>query len=267
MKTVTTLQDNPAKYGAVSGSPHLNHASLNARLVSLCLKGLGTSDAADRSRDVLEVGAGHGGFTVHVLAAGYSVVATEVSRALVGELEEQFGTNPGFAALYDADGSLNVLNNRRFSGVLYASVLHHIPDYESAIRRVCKRHLLVGGALVTVQDPLWYPSIGRFTRVVSGLAYFAWRIGQGNYLRGLRTRARRAVGQFDVSDPSDTVEYHVVRRGVDERSLELLLSDLFETVTTVRYWSTQSPFWQRLGEMMGLQNTFAFVATEYRDAS
>ena len=215
-------------------------------------------------REILEVGAGHGGFTEHVLAQGFMVVATEMSGPSVQSLQTRFGMNPSFQVLADPDGSLNVLGGRKLSGILYASVLHHIPDYQSAVRLACMRHLREGGMVVSIQDPLWYPTSGRLTRVAARAAYYWWRLGQGGYMRGLGTITRRVRGVFDESNPSDMVEYHVVRRGVNQHALEGQLAPEFESVFLTAYWSTQSSLWQHLGELCGLRNTFALVAVGYR---
>jgi len=69
---------------------------------------------------------------------------------------------------------------------------------------------------------------------------------------------------FDATNPSDTVEYHVVRNGVDHERVRSLLAARFEEVTLIPYWSTQSRAGQRLGEALGIYNTFCSVALGYR---
>ena len=96
------------------------------------------------------------------------------------------------------------------------------------------------------------------------LAYLAWRLGQGNYARGLRTRWRRVRGVYSSSEPSDFEEYHVVRDGVDAQALCELLTPLFKEVRVVEYWSTQSPAFQWMGERLRLRSTFGVVALDRR---
>lgn len=59
-------------------------------------------------------------------------------------------------------------------------------------------------------------------------------------------------------------EYHVVRQGVDEQALVTFLTTAFSHVDVLRYWSTQAAPLQRLGEKLGLRNTFGIEATGRR---
>ena len=196
-----------------------------------------------------------------LLAYGCAVTATEMSRSSLDVLRDRYGNNDRFTAVLDPDGSFGGLDNRVYGLVLFASVLHHIPDYRAAIDSAATR-VLPGGSIVTLQDPLWYPTLRRSYAVLSRLGYIWWRLGQGNYRRGLATRWRRARGVYDETSPSDVVEYHVVRQGVDQRLVQGVLASKFKSVRLIPYWSTQSPLWQRVGEAAGATNTFACVATD-----
>jgi 2-polyprenyl-6-hydroxyphenyl methylase / 3-demethylubiquinone-9 3-methyltransferase len=254
---------HPRGHDYRAGSPHLQHRHLYARLlghVQATVAGLnGTFDDVG----VLDVGAGHGSFSGPLLALGCRVTATEMSRPSVDHLVASYAHEPNFSAVHDTDGSLAVLGDRRFSLLLYASVLHHIPDYVSSVRAAVRDHLESGGAVLTFQDPLWYPRLGVVARTVSGVAYFSWRLTQGNLKRGIATRWRRIRGQYREDEPSDMVEYHVTRAGVDEEALAAELSRYFNDVVMFTYWSTQSSVWQRIGERWGLINTFGVRATGY----
>jgi hypothetical protein len=172
-----------------------------------------------------------------------------------------YGGNDRFSAVHDPDGTLGTLDGRTYGLVLFASVLHHIPDYRAAIDAAAAR-VAPGGAIVTLQDPLWYPTLGRADVLLSQVSYLWWRIGQGNYRRGVRARWRRVRGTFDETSPSDMLEYHVVRQGVNQDIVHDTLASQFKDVRLIRYWSTQSRVWQRLGDIAGATNTFASVATE-----
>jgi hypothetical protein len=97
---------------------------------------------------------------------------------------------------------------------MFVSVLHHIPDYMSFLKKASQR-ITTGGALLTLQDPAWY-SRHRVAHHPEQAAYFGWRLTQGNYISGLRTRLRRMRGLIDEKNPSDMVEYHVIRNGMDD---------------------------------------------------
>jgi hypothetical protein len=54
----------------------------------------------------------------------------------------------------------------------------------------------------------------------------------------------------------------VVRQGVNQDIVHDALASQFKEVRLIRYWSTQSRIWQRLGDIAKAKNTFASVATE-----
>lgn len=256
--SVQSLQENTfnATYDYRAGSPHLAHYQLYEPLVSQVLRRFQLLARRGLDPTVLEIGAGHGGYTEPVLAAGGEVTATEMSRASLARLEARFGSNEDFRGAFDTDGSLAVLGDDQFSMVLCASVLHHIPDYLGFVRHVVSRHLTAGGTFLSFQDPLWYASVPRTTRLFDRFAYFSWRATRGNYRTGASTLLRRLRGVYDQSNPADMVEYHVVRDGVDQEALAAMLSTEFEEVEIATYWSTPATVWQRAGHCAGLRNTF-----------
>jgi len=246
-----------------AGAPHLTNRKLHGQLVSEAITALGDLVARNLPRTVLEVGAGDGAFTEPILAAGFHTTATEMSRPSVTELKKRFALNPEFCAEFDPDGSLRVLGEQRFGLILYTAVLHHIPDYISALVSAIRDHLLEGGALVSLQDPMWYPGLRWKDWLADNASYFIWRLGQGDYLRGAKTRLRRAFGILSETEPADMVEYHVVRSGVDQTKILKVANSIFESVRLIPYWSTQSALLQTAGERLGVKNTFAIVALGY----
>lgn len=242
------------------GSPHLTHWHLYDQLVALLLRAVRDLERRQMPLTVLEIGAGHGGYTESALASGCSVTATEMSRPSLQTLKERFGTNERFSAVFDSDGSLAAVGDQRFSLILCSSVLHHIPDYLGFVEDSCATHLAPGGSFLSMQDPLWYPTLGGATRTLSRAAYLSWRLTRGNYYRGVRTLGRRIRRVYDEQDPSDSVEYHVVRKGVNEHAVVDSLHLRFAEVRLIRYWSTQARTWQRLGDLTKLHNTFAVEA-------
>ena len=247
-------------YDYEHGSPHLSHPSLRKEVVSrirdLVARQL---ERAGRCR-VLEVGAGHGAFTDHVLAMGADVTITEMSRPSLELLRARYAYNPRVTLTHDADGEAIFRSNATYDLVLCVSVLHHIPDYERFVRRAVEV-IEPGGAFASFQDPLWYPrrtaSDVRFDRAL----YFVWRLRQGELRRGIATRVRRARGIYDEANPADMVEYHVVRQGVDEELLTEIMRPRFVDVSLWRYFSTQGRWLQRLGERVGRPTTFGLIAT------
>ena len=256
-----------AAYDYRSGSPHLKHPQLYDRFCHLLREEVRRVAKLELPMTVLEIGAGDGAFVEPLLATGAAVTGTEMSRPSIEALESRFATNGSFEAVFDPDGSLAELGDQRFAIILYASVLHHIPDYLSAIANACDRHLLPGGTALSLQDPLWYPSLARGVQAASEGMYLTWRVTRGDFLRGLATRARRARNDLREDQPGDMVEYHVVRNGVDQEAVRTLLEPRFEKVTVTSYWSTQASLWQSVGERLDLRNTFAVQARGHQSRS
>lgn len=243
------------------GSPHLSHLELHDRLIEV-LRGV-IQRLADQGLPlrVLEVGAGHGGFTESALAMGCEVTAVDISGPSVDELRRRFGTNPKFRAIHDPDGALRDIDSD-YSLLMFVSVLHHIPDYMSFLKEACQR-ITDGGALLTLQDPLWY-SRHRTAHRADQAAYFVWRLGQGDLSKGIQTRLRRFRGILDDTEPSDMVEYHVIRDGVDEEKILFFANSAFSETSLVKYWSNQLGLAQRLGDQLGLHAYFGIIANGYK---
>jgi SAM-dependent methyltransferase len=242
------------------GSPHLSHPGLYDRLVEV-LRGTiqGLADQGMPLR-VLEVGAGHGGFTELALAMGCEVAAVDMSKPSVDELRHRFGTNPKFRAAHDPDGTLRDMDDD-YSLIMFVSVLHHIPDYMTCLEMACHR-IAKGGSLLTLQDPLLY-SRHRAAHRVDQAAYFAWRLSQGNLSKGMQTRLRRIRGILDETDPGDMVEYHVIRDGVDEEKILSFAKKEFSEASLLTYWSSQLRLGQRLGDQLDLRDYFGVIAKGY----
>jgi phospholipid N-methyltransferase len=242
------------------GSAHLTHRELHQQLVAAIKNALTDVVARNLPRTVLEIGAGDGAFTEAILAAGFRTTATEMSRPSLSRLKARFDLNPEFCAVFDPNGSLDVLGTQRFALIVCIAVLHHIPDYISALVSAIRDHLLEGGALVCFHEPMWYPTQPRKDWLIDKASYFIWRLGQGNYLQGAKTRFRRAFGVLSESEPADMVEYHVVRSGVDQTKILEMANSVFESVCLIRYWSTCSRLLQTGGERLGVRNKFGIIA-------
>jgi SAM-dependent methyltransferase len=242
------------------GSPHLSHLALHDRLVEMLRGIVRRIDDQGLPLRVLEIGAGHGGFTESALAMGCDVTAVDMSGPSIEELRRRFGTNPKLKSVYNPDGTLRDVDSD-YSLLMVVSALHHIPDYISFLREASQR-LAPGGALLTLQDPTWYPR-HRTSHYVEQMTYFAWRLAQGKPLRGLQTRLRRIRGVFDETNPSDMVEYHIVRNGVDEEMVRSFAREEFSEVELIPYWSSHLGVAQHLGDRLGMHSSFGIVAHGY----
>lgn len=244
------------------GSPHLSDARLRQQLDAQLLAAVrGLADRGLPLR-VLEIGAGHGGFTEPVLAAGAKVTAVDMSRPALELLQSKYGTNPNLTTVFSEDGGLDGAGDGH-TLLLCASVLHHIPDYVTFLKEALT-HLQPGASVLTFQDPLWYPRLPRGVHALDRAAYFAWRIPQGNLLRGAASVFRRNTGRFSEDKPGDMVEYHVVRQGVDEKAVVDLLEPSFERVELRPYWSNQLRLAHNAGRRFRLANCFGVFAEGLR---
>jgi SAM-dependent methyltransferase len=255
-------QFHPEHHDYKSGSPHLKHDHLYQFFVRTIRSELSRQGSV-LNRSVLEIGAGDGAFVEPLLAAGATVTVTEMSRPAIAVLRDKFGSNPNFTVHFDPCGDLNALESQRFDMILYASVLHHIPDYHMAMTSAVSRHLVRGGVVMSLQDPMLSSTITPSTKRWDRATYLFWRLNKGSYLQGAMTRIRRIRGVFDPSNPIDMAEYHAVRNGVDQLKLSAWLSDHFAEVELCTYWTSQSTVGQRLGEQLGLKNTFMLVGRNY----
>jgi SAM-dependent methyltransferase len=242
------------------GSPHLAHAPLRDRISDDIRASIQATLATKGSCRVLEVGAGHGTFSQIAANLGAQATITEMSEASAAELRRRFAGRPGITVVHDHDGAQVFDLEPGFDLALYISVIHHIPDYLDHLSRVVDL-LAPGAAMITYQDPTWYPRRHRRDHWGERAAYLSWRVTQGNLLRGATTTARRLRGVLDESNPSDMVEYHVVRHGVDQDAIMALLTPRFDAVTLHTYWSSQGGVQHRLGQRLGLRNTFGILAS------
>lgn len=248
-----------AGYDYIDGSPHLKHGQLFRALTSRIDDHITRAAKAPHAK-VLEIGAGDGSMTVHLLKQGHAVTATDLSGASVESMRARFADTDRFRAFHDHEGDLAVLpSDERYDVVLFASVLHHIPDYLGAISSAFP-FLTPNGSLVAIQDPLWYPRLSRANIALGEFSYLTWRVTRGDLTNGIRTRLRRRFKGLSEEARGDVIEYHVVRDGVDEEAVAALLATEFDSVETLKYWSTQGTLQQRLGERLGLFNTFAIFA-------
>jgi SAM-dependent methyltransferase len=247
----------------VGGAPHLRHPSLRRLYRSLAERALALAREAGEPVTALDLGAGEGSATLPLLELGARVTAMDVSRGQLDGLLRRVGDDR--AALETRVGDVSALldeasrREERWGLGVANSFLHHVPDYLDLVRRVTGV-LRPGGVFLSFQDPLRYATLPAGTRAFAGAGYLAWRLGRGDLLGGAARRLRRTVGVYRDDGPEDRAEYHVIRGGVDQDALVDLLGSAGYEVEVVRYFSSQGAAWQRLGERLRLENTFALLA-------
>ena len=247
----------------IDEAPHLKHESLRrfyGELTADVLRRLSKDSTETR---VLDLGAGEGSVTLRFLEMGSRVTAVDSSERQLSYLRSRATAYADNLVVHHGD-VFEVLRHERHTGktfdlIVSNSFLHHIPDYQVLVREASGL-LEPNGILFTFQDPLRYSTLGLPVRAFTGAAYFSWRVLKPDVIRGLGRRIRRMFGVYRPDCPEDNAEYHVVRNGVDHDLIAGTLRDAGMRVEIVRYFSTQSPFWQRLGARLGISNTFAIIA-------
>ena len=257
------MYDSKATREYIDGAPHIQHYTLRSLYGKLVVTVYDFAATYTHTPEVLDLGAGEGSVTLPFLELGAKVTAVDISESQARALQAKCANRTEKLEVrcqdvFDAIKSIQ-LEGRQYDIIVANSFLHHVPDYLSLIRQaaaILSRH----GQLFSFQDPLRYDSVGRFTMIFSTLAYFSWRIFKGDIIGGLKRRIRRARGIYLEDCPQDNIEYHAVRGGVDQDAIHELFEQLGFECDIIRYFSTQSRIWQRMGSALGIKNTFAVVA-------
>jgi 2-polyprenyl-6-hydroxyphenyl methylase / 3-demethylubiquinone-9 3-methyltransferase len=244
----------------VAASPHLTHPMVCALYASLVNRAFNTAKKYSSMPRVLDLGAGEGSATLPFLELGAHVTAVDISESQLAVLAQKCGPFAARLRVYREDIN-QILEDKKeqYDIVVMNSFVHHIPDYLAVFHKsiaILRPH----GLIFTFQDPLRYDTLGRGSFCFSMGAYFFWRLFRGNYLQGLRTRIRRLQGIYIPGSKEDDAEYHVTRNGVDQDAIARLFASEGFTCEIVRYFSTQSSIFQRLGSFWGTKNTFAVIA-------
>jgi SAM-dependent methyltransferase len=244
----------------VSASPHLTHPIVRDLYKNLVTRTFNTAKKYANTPRVLDLGAGEGSATLPFLELGAHVTAVDISESQLAVLVQKSGQFATRLRVYHED--INEIlegNKERYDIVVMNSFVHHIPDYLAVFQKSIAI-LRPNGLIFSFQDPLRYDTLGRGSLYFSMVGYFFWRLFQGNYLQGLRTRIRRLRGIYVPGSKEDDAEYHVTRNGVDQDAIAQLLESESFTCEIIRYFSTQSSIFQRLGFFLGIENTFAIIA-------
>jgi SAM-dependent methyltransferase len=240
-------------------APHLRHATIQALYSSLLTTAFST--VKKQCPKVLDLGAGEGSFTLPFLQLGAEVVAVDISERQLQLLSEKCAPFSRHLVLRCEDVAVVLSKGIQdtYDIVVANSLLHHIPDYMQIVDRAAHA-LREGGCFICFQDPMWKPSMRWSDRLLSSIAYDWWRLGQGDVLRGTGRRLRRMFGHYSSASVHDNVEYHAVRQGVDQHAIVRLLSARGFRCRLMEYCSFHSDRLQRLGERLGVHNTFGILA-------
>jgi len=253
--------DNVDEREYKNGAPHLKHESIGRIYRSLVASALDHVGQDSKTVEVLELGAGSGLASDPWFKPGVRLTAVDSSEPMLRDLVKR-------AAGFDVEprpvvaDALDYLEStdETFDIVTHVSMIHHVPDYLHLLARSAA-HVRAGGCLLTFQDPLRYDKVAFHHHLIDRASYFAWRVGQGNVKRGLKTRWRRLRGVYSANEVVDFEDYHVVRDGVDSAAIINLLKDSFTQVEAISYWSTYSRILQSFGEHLRLVSSFGILAS------
>ncbi len=244
----------------IDGAPHLKHREIQDLYARLVVQVYDRARLSADEPSVLDLGAGEGSATLPFLALGARVTAVDISETQLSRLRAKCESHAKRLEVRCGD----VYEILRSPGepcdvVVVNSFLHHLPDYIGLIEQ-CVRLLKPGGQFFCFQDPLRYDTIGLFTRAFSRIGYLSWRVLKGDVVGGTKRLLRRSVVGLSDDNPEDMVEYHVMRNGLDQEAVVNTLEEAGLACEVIKYYSTQSRLFQRLGDGMGLANTFAVIA-------
>jgi SAM-dependent methyltransferase len=245
----------------VNGAPHLKHASIATIYKSIVDSAIARVGRDSRTISVLELGAGNGLASIPWFERQVRMTAVDSSESMLrglGRRAAAYGLSP-VTVTSDAVEFLNS-TDESFDVITHVSMIHHVPDYQRLLSLSAAR-VSAGGCLITFQDPLRYDHMPSGHHLIERASYFAWRAGQGNVKRGLKTRWRRLRGVYSPTEVVDFEDYHVVRSGVDSAQIVTLLKASFAEVDVIPYWSTYSRRLQALGERFHVFSSFGILAS------
>ena len=248
----------------IDGAPHIKHSSLRKLYGKLLVRIFDSAKKHTKIPKVLDLGAGEGSVTLPFLELGAKVVAVDISDSQLDALKTKC-RHLGEMLEVRCEDINDILINKseKYDIIVVNSFLHHVPDYVGMIIEavtVLNPH----GQFFSFQDPLRYDSVGKTTMMFSKLAYFSWRVFKGDVIDGLKRRLRRAHGIYLEDSIHDNAEYHITRNGVDQEAIYEMFKEHGFDCDIVSYFSTQSRFFQLIGAVLGIKNTFAVIAQKHQ---
>jgi 2-polyprenyl-3-methyl-5-hydroxy-6-metoxy-1,4-benzoquinol methylase len=245
----------------VDGTPHIKHPQLHQFYITTVSKVFEYANRFTTIPRVLDLGAGEGSATLPFLELGARVTAVDISENQLEELRNKCQQQYGDRLIVKCQDIYDSLSNSQdqYDIIVASSFLHHIPDYLGLIQKSLPL-LTPHGQFFSFQDPIRYDSAGRFTMIFTNLAYFSWRVFRGDVLGGIQRRIRRSRGVYLADSPYDNAEYHVTRNGVDQDAICALFRENKFDYELLRYFSTQSSFFQPIGDYLKIKNTFGVIA-------
>src|SRR5262249_21170992 len=121
-----------------SNHPEIFNETEQARLRAALARALDHVVGGASPRRALDVGAGTGNLTAHLLALGAQVTAADLSSALLAELTARYGSTGRVTTMAPNGRDLRPIADATFDVVAAYSVLHHVPDYVGLVREMAR---------------------------------------------------------------------------------------------------------------------------------
>jgi len=130
----------------------------------------------DNNKAALDVGAGTGNLTGKLLEMGYRVTATDISPEMCAIIKRKYAAYlPDKLTVLNAPIEDLTFSDAQFDLVACYSVLHHLPDYLSAIRKI-SGFLKKGGVLYIDHEAspfYWTGEASMLASIIKGLTFHA----------------------------------------------------------------------------------------------
>ncbi len=125
-------------------------------------------------KKALDVGAGTGNITAKLLEMGYHVTATDISPEMCTILRKKYASYlPEKLVVINSPIEDLTFAKGEFDLITGYSVLHHLPDYISALRALC--YFLKKGGIIYVDHEAspyyWVNEPGMLSSIVKGLTF------------------------------------------------------------------------------------------------
>ena len=196
--------------------------------------------------NVLDVGAGTGNITLKLLENEKvaSVVAVDLSKEMLDELDKKAGPNPKLKIANKPADIFLQDDDSRYDLIVISSVLHHLPDYFETIATLLEK-LNEGGIFVIFHEPT-----GEKSKLISALEWLDSRIFVNLFLAPDIKKVAKSL-DHTYSD------YHVYHK-FDLAGVKKNLEDRkdFETIYFKRHNNFGLGIFRFIGNLIPTKNHF-----------
>ena len=186
-------------------------------------------------KNALDVGAGTGNLTGKLLQMGYTVTATDISPEMCSILKKKYASYLP-SKLTVINSPIEELNFERgkFDLITFYSVLHHLPDYVSALKTIIS-YLKKGGILYIDHEAspnYWKNEPTGMATMVKGIYFHS--VPMINSLYFMLTGLRVPMIDYTLSD-----YWHKKEHSMDHQALQMVFkSEGFTSYKRTDYYQT-----------------------------